>query len=406
MGLDKLNELCREQLAELDRAGTAKRVEAIITGVIPPCNGKGPRYLLHGCGNREFLRFNSNSYLGLGLHPQVIAAEEEAARAYGTGPGAVRFISGTYQPHLELENRLAGFHGRPAAMIFSAAYSAVMGVLPQLISPATVVLSDELNHNCIINAIRLARPAVKAVYNHLDITDLEKKILELKGKGNRLLLVTDGVFSMRGDHVDLAAVNEVCAKHEHDFGEGIITVVDDSHGIGALGATGRGIEEQSRGRADILIATLGKGLGVNGGYVTAEPPVIDLLREKTPFYVYSNPITPAEAAAARKALEILDSPAGLKLLARLRGLTKRLRAGLIQAGYEILHGDHPIVPLMIRNTQKTASLAEKLFENSILATPINYPVVPKGDEEIRLQVAADHTEADIDQVLAALEPAR
>ncbi len=402
MGLEKLNRILQAQLKELDHTGTSKRRESVITGIKPAANGFGPRYLLAGQGNKEFLRMNSNSYLGLAMHPAVISAEEKAAREYGAGPGAVRFISGTCQPHVELEERLALFHNREGAMIFSAAYAAVMGILPQLITPLTVVLSDQLNHNSIINAIRLAKPAAKAIYRHLDMADLEDQIKALAGKGERLVVVTDGIFSMRGDHAPLDRIDAICRTYEKHFSEGIITVVDDSHGVGAFGKTGRGTEEYTDTRADVLVATLGKSLGVNGGYVAADVAVIDYLRERSPFYVYSNPITPSEAAAARKGLEILDSAEGQQLLDHLRTLTKHLEDGLVQAGYEILAGDHPIVPIMVCDTQKTAALVSHLFEQGILVTGLNFPVVPKGDEEIRLQVSASHTEKDIEYVLSAL----
>ncbi len=172
MNQDKLSNILTESLSELDRKGLRKGAEKVICGIKPAGEGLGPRYHLAGYGRRDFLRMNSNSYLGLSLHPKVIKAEEEAVRTFGTGPGAVRFISGTHAPHLQLEKQLAEFHGRQAAMIFSAAYAAVMGVIPQLISEETIVLSDALNHNSIINSLRLARPARKIIYNHLDMAFL------------------------------------------------------------------------------------------------------------------------------------------------------------------------------------------------------------------------------------------
>jgi glycine C-acetyltransferase len=400
---DKLTRILNDSLEELKARGTRKGAEHVITGFKPATAGSGPRCYLEGYGERLFLRMNSNSYLGLSFHPQIIEAEEKAARSFGAGPGAVRFISGTYAPHIELENRLARFHGRAAAMIFSAAYAAVMGVLPPLITDDTIVLSDALNHNCIINAMRLARPAQKIIYRHLDTGDLEANIKDCAGRCQRLLVVTDGIFSMRGDHAPLKEIAALCHHYEDRFAEGIITVVDDSHGVGAFGQNGRGVEEYTGGRADILVATLGKAFGVNGGYVVAERAVIDYLRETSSFYVYSNPITPSEAAAATKALELLDGGEGKKLLADLRHLTDRLRDGLASQGHETIAGAHPIVPLMVRDTEKTATLVRYLFENNILVTGLNYPVVPKGDEEIRFQVAANHTEQDIDHVLNVLK---
>ena len=403
MSLEKLEIPLRQQLEAIDSKGVSKRHEKIITGIMGAEGGFGPRVYLAGEGDKPFVQMNSNSYLGLSTEKDVIQAEEEASHKFGTGPGAVRFISGTFEPHVTLEKKLAVFYSRETAMIFSAAYSAVMGVLPQLITEETVVISDELNHNCIINAIRLARPAEKAVYRHLDMEDLEAAIKRYSGKCRRMIVVTDGIFSMRGDHAPLDEIVGICKKYEEKFEEGIITVVDDSHGVGAFGKTGRGTEEVTSVKVDIHIATLGKALGVNGGYVVSSETVINYLRETAPFYIFSNPITPSEAAAAIKSLDILDSPRGLKLLEKLRTLTRQIEEGLKDLGYETIPGEHPIVPLMIRDTEKTSRLVKHLFENGILATGLNFPVVPKGDEEIRFQVSANHTEKDIDYLLGVLK---
>jgi glycine C-acetyltransferase len=403
MSLKKLEIPLKKQLEAIDSKGVSKRYEKIITGIMGAKGGLGPRVTLAGEGDKPFLQMNSNSYLGLSTDKDVIQAEEEASHRFGTGPGAVRFISGTFEPHVRLEKKLATFCGREAAMIFSAAYSAVMGVLPQLITEETVVISDELNHNCIINAIRLAHPAEKALYRHLDMEDLEAAIKRFSGKCRRMIVVTDGIFSMRGDHAPLNEIIGICKKYEENFEEGIITVVDDSHGIGAFGKTGRGTEEVTGAKVDIHIATLGKALGVNGGYVVSSETVIHYLREAAPFYIFSNPITPSEAAAAIKSLDILDSPRGLKLLEKLLTLTHRLEEGLKDLCYETILGEHPIVPIMIRDTEKTSRLVKHLFENGILATGLNFPVVPKGDEEIRFQISANHTEKDIDYLLGVLK---
>jgi glycine C-acetyltransferase len=402
MSLQKIAGHLTNHVAALKANGTAKGNEKIITGIKAAAAGFSERYYLAGYGDRAFLRMNSNSYLGLALHRQLIETEAKAAEEFGTGPGAVRFISGTYRPHIELEKALAAFHGREAAMVMSAAYATVMGVLPQLVTSSTLVVSDALNHNSIITAIRLSQPADKAVYAHVDMKALEKILDANKGRVKRVCVVTDGVFSMRGDHVPLEEIAAICERHEAGYDEGILTIVDDSHGVGALGRTGRGTEEYTHARADILIATLGKALGVNGGYVVSTAPVIDYLRETAPFYIYSNPITPAEAAAALTSLQILDSAEGGELLAQLRKLGTKLRTELQALGYETVMGKHPVVPLFIRDTEKTAALVAYLFDHDILVTGLNYPVVPKGDEEIRLQVSASHTEKDIDYLLERL----
>lgn len=402
MRAERLERNLEERLAELGRSGRLKGDEAVVTGVIPPSNGKGPRFLLEGHGAQPFLRMNSNSYLGLSLDAEVKAAEDRAVLQYGTGPGAVRFISGTWTPHVALERRLAEFHGREAAMLFSSAYATVMGLLPQLTTDRTVVISDELNHNCIINAIALGRPAEKRIWKHLDLADLERHLKENAGAYDRAIVVTDGVFSMRGDHAPLDAIRKIIDDHDSAFAENAILIVDDSHGVGAFGATGRGTEEVTGARADLLVGTLGKAFGVNGGYVTGSATVIHYLRETSPFYIYSNPITPAEAAAALKSIEIVDSARGAQLLDHLREMTARFRHGLTVLGLETLPGEHPVVPLMVRDTTRTAVLVAHLRNAGILATGLNFPVVPRGDEEIRFQISADHTPADIDEALAAL----
>ena len=402
MAAERLERKLEERLAELGRSGRLKGDELIITGVIPAADGKGPRFLLEGYGAQPFLRMNSNSYLGLSFDAEVRAAEDEAVRQYGTGPGAVRFISGTWSMHVALERRLAEFHGREAAMLFSSAYATMMGLLPQLTTDRTAVISDELNHNCIINAIALGRPAEKRIWKHLDLDDLERHLKEAAQTCDRAIVVTDGVFSMRGDHAPLDEIRKIVNKYDPAFAENAILIVDDSHGVGAFGSTGRGTEEVTGARADLLVGTLGKAFGVNGGYVTGSATIIRYLRETSPFYIYSNPITPAEAAAALKAVEIVDSPRGRELLRHLREMTARFRHGLGVLGLETLPGEHPVVPLMVRDTTRTAVLVAHLRNAGILATGLNYPVVPRGDEEIRFQICADHTPADIDEALAAL----
>jgi glycine C-acetyltransferase len=406
MSLDRLEPLLTRALADLDATGRRKGRERVIVAVRPARGESGPRYRLEGCGDREFLRMNSNSYLGLSRHPRVIEAESRATDAFGTGPGAVRFISGTHQPHVALERGLAAFHGRDAAMLMSAAYASVMGVLPQFITERTAVISDALNHNCIINAIRLARPGMKAVYEHLDLAELERSLDAHAGQAARAVVVTDGVFSMRGDHAPLDRITDLCRRYDVRYPEGVLTVVDDSHGVGAFGRTGRGTEEYTGARADVLIGTLGKAFGVNGGYVVSNATVISYLRETAPSYVYSNPITPGEAAAALAALQIVDSPAGIDRINHMRRLAARLREGLAALGLETIPGEHPIVPILIRDTRKTAALARHCFDRNVLVTGLTYPVVPKGDDEIRMQVSADLTLRDIEDVLALLKDFR
>lgn len=404
MPTDRVEKILEGKLAEFAAAGRLKGEEAVIRGILPAGGGKGPRYLLEGGGGTPYLRMNSNNYLGLSWHPMVAAADEHATHEFGAGPGAVRFISGTWSPHIALERRLARFHGRQSAMLYSSAYATMMGVLPVLVTERTAVLSDALNHNCIINAIALARPLEKRIYAHLDLDELEQHLKEASKSCSRALIVTDGVFSMRGDHAPLDKIMQLASTYDSQFPENAFVIVDDSHGIGALGRTGRGTEEATGSQpADILISTLGKSFGVNGGYVAASDAVVRYLRETSAFYIYSNPITPAEAAAALAAVDLLESDRGLALLNHLAAVTRHFRTGLEHLGLETLPGEHPVVPLMVRDSDRTARLVEHLKHKGILVTGLNYPVVPKGEEEIRFQMSADHTPRDIDEALAALK---
>ena len=217
-------------------------------------------------------------------------------------------------------------------------------------------------------------------------------------------MVTDGVFSMRGDHAPLDAIAKLIAEFDALFPENVILMVDDSHGVGGFGKTGRGTEEiTGSGAIDVLIGTLGKAFGVNGGYVVASDTIVGYLRETSPFYIYSNPITPAEAEAAIVAVDHVDSEEGVAALDHLRSMTAGFRKGLTQLGLETVAGAHPVVPLLVRDSARTARLVAHLRAHGILATGLNYPVVPKGEEEIRFQISADHTALDIDETLVALE---
>jgi glycine C-acetyltransferase len=207
---------------------------------------------------------------------------------------------------------------------------------------------------------------------------------------------------MRGDHAPLDRISELAQAFDAHFAQNVVVVVDDSHGVGALGESGRGVEERTGSRADILIATLGKALGVNGGYAAGSATLVEFLRETSPFYVYSNPITAGEAAAASRALEILDSQQGRRLIAHLHAMTQRFRQGLGRLGLETLPGSHPVVPLMVRDSARTGALVRHLRSRGVLATGLHFPVVPEGEDEIRFQISSDHTPYDIDQALAAL----
>ena len=405
MSLDKLNTALLADVAKLAAEGRAKAPERIIVGYVPPRDGRGPRYRLQG-SDRDFLRMNSNSYLSLSNHPDVLAAADRASHAFGAGPGAVRFIDGTFEPHAQLESRIAHFVGRPAARVFNSAYTTVLGVALTLAGPDTFWIGDELNHNCIIRAMRIANvpSAQRAIFKHNDLADLAAHLDRVPDGTGRVIVIFDGIFSMRGDHAPVADIARLAARHDQRFRDGVITVMDDSHGIGAYGPTGRGTEEHCTASVDVFVGTFGKAFGVNGGFVAASPEMVEAVRQKADTYIYTNPLGAADAAAAVQAVEVADGEEGRARLANLKARTAQFRDGLRALGFESIPGPHAVVPLLVRDTARVRTMVANLFERGILAVGLTFPVVPKGDETIRFQINAAHTEADIAAVLAALAP--
>ena len=403
MSLDSLDETLAGELDSLQAAGRAKKPERIITGYIPPKGGYGPRYLLHG-QNKEFLRLNSNSYLSLSNHPALIKAADEATREFGVGPGAVRFIDGTFRYHTGLEERIARFTDKPAAKIFNSAYTANCGLALTIGTDKTHWIGDQLNHNSIIRAMRIANvpSGNKGIYKHNDMDDLQRCLDQVGDGIERVVVIFDGIFSMRGDFAPINRIIEISEKYNPRFKDGVITVVDDSHGIGAYGTTGRGTSEFCGSAPDIIIGTFGKAFGVNGGFIAASETVVEMVRQKADTYIYTNPLSVADCAAAIMAIDICDSQEGVNLLKNLRERTSRFRDGLGLLGRESIPGPHPIVPLLIRDTAATHALVGKLYARGVLVVGLTFPVVPQGDETIRFQINAAHTEADIDFVLSLL----
>ena len=400
MALDKLDKSLAEEISSLKEEGRAKSPERIITEYIPPQGEFGPRYRLEGSDN-EFIRLNSNSYLSLSFHPQVMEAADKATAAFGVGPGAVRFIDGTFTPHAQLEKRIAAFVNKPAAKIFNSAYTSNCGLALSISNKKTHWIGDQLNHNSIIRAMRITNipSANKGILKHNDMADLRRCLDEVSPEMERVVVVFDGIFSMRGDYAPIAEIVTICKEYEHKFKDGVITVVDDSHGIGAYGETGRGTPEYAGAWPDIVVGTFGKAFGVNGGFIAGSETVIEAVRQKADTYIYTNPLSAADCAAATTAIDICDSPEGLERLAHLGRVTARFRKGLTDLGLESIPGPHPVVPLMVRDTAKTHALVRNLYEHGVLVVGLTFPVVPAGDETIRFQINACHTEADIDRVL-------
>lgn len=391
-----------QEIERIENAKTAKRHEKIIEGF---SDDSAPQAIINGKPHRIF---NSNDYLGLRFNPSLKQAEHDASQKFGTGPGAVRFISGTLKVHRDLEKAVAKFHGRDDAIVISSAFATNLAVLfclirgqsaDSLVQGDTLVISDELNHRSIIDGIRVAGlpKENKAIFKHMDAEDLRRVLEENKGKFRRVVLVTDGVFSMLGEYQDLKQIKAVVSDFDSEFEEGIILVVDDAHGIGAFGKTGRGVEEVAGAKADVLIGTFGKAFGADGGYVTGDQSLIDYLRESAATYIYSNSISPGTAGAALASVNLLQTSQGEELLGKSKSNVELFKKLMASSGFKFAaESIHPIQPVLMGDPGKSKAFREALFEAGILVTSINYPVVPKGRDEIRVQISAAHTKEDIE----------
>ncbi len=403
MSLDKLDAALKNEIKELNDEGRAKIPERIIEQYIPPADGHGPRYRLKGY-DRQFLRLNSNSYLSLSNNSEMIKAADRATDKFGVGPGAVRFIDGTFALHTDLEKRIAQFVNKPAAKIFNSAYTSNLGLAIAISNKKTHWIGDQLNHNSIIRAMRIANipSANKGIFKHNDMDDLKRCLDEVPEGIERVIVIFDGIFSMRGDCAPIDRIEHIAGEYDSKFRDGVATVVDDSHGIGAYGAAGRGTMEYCSAYPDVIVGTFGKAFGVNGGFIASSRTLIETIRQKADTYIYTNPLSVADCAAAIKAMDICDSSKGLELLKNLAARTKQFRQGLEARGKETIDGPHPVVPMLVRDTDKTHAIVSSLFENGVLVVGLTFPVVPRGDETIRFQINASHTEKDIDYVLGLL----
>jgi len=403
-------DLLSQETERIDNLSLSKRREKIISGFT---DEDPPRAVIDG---RKYYVFNSNDYLSLRFHPLLKQKEKEASYKYGAGPGAVRFISGTLKVHKDLEEELAKFHRKEDAMIFSSAFAANQGVIFPLIVGQTkntvvcdrvLVVSDELNHRSIIDAIRLAKLPTeqKAIFKHLDIDDLESVVKNSIGKFDRVLIITDGVFSMLGEVQRLKEIAEIKKRYDERFKNGILIVVDDAHGVGVLGKTGQGSEEEERCEVDVLVGTFGKAFGTDGGYVVSKKVIIDYLRESAATYIYSNNLAPSTAAASLEAIKLVQSKEGIKirrkLIDNINYFKEKARKKIPMAADSY----HPIQPVLIGDPQKTKKIVSRLFDDGFLTTAISYPVVPPGRDEIRVQINANHSKKTIDLLIASLKKA-
>ncbi len=377
-------DLFRSTLEEIRTAGTWKE-ERIL---------QSPQGAEIEVGGRLVLNFCANNYLGLSSHPDLLAAARAALDGRGYGLSSVRFICGTQDLHRELERRLSAFFGFDDAILFSSCFDANGGVFEALLGEEDAIVSDSLNHASIIDGIRLAK-ARRYRYAHADLADLEAKLVEAADARLRLV-VTDGVFSMDGD---LARLDEICAIAERHRA---MVLVDDSHASGFVGRTGRGTPEHFgvQGRVDILTSTLGKALGgAAGGFVAGPREVVDLLRQRARPYLFSNTLAPPIVGASLAALDLLEGSTGLR--DRLMANALRFREGMTAAGFRLRPGFHPIAPILLGDARLAVDLARDLLEEGIYVVGFSFPVVPKGEARIRVQLSAAHTPEMVDRAVAA-----
>jgi glycine C-acetyltransferase len=345
-------------------------------------------------GGRRVLNFCANNYLGLSGDPRLLAAARAALDSRGYGLSSVRFICGTQDLHRELERRLSAFFGFEDAILFSSCFDANGGVFEALLGEQDAIVSDSLNHASIIDGIRLAK-ARRYRYAHADLADLEAKLGEAADARIRLV-VTDGVFSMDGDLARLDAICAIAERHR------AMVLVDDSHASGFVGATGRGTAEHFgvRGRVDILTSTLGKALGgAAGGFVAGPRAVVDLLRQRARPYLFSNTLAPPIVGASLAALDLLEGSTALR--DRLMENARRFREGMTAAGFRLKPGFHPIAPIMLGDARLAVDMARDLLEEGIYVVGFSFPVVPKGEARIRVQLSAAHTPEMVDRAVAA-----
>lgn len=350
-------------------------------------------------GDQWLLNFCANNYLGLADHPAMITTAQQALERWGFGMASVRFICGTAEIHKELERRISHFLGTEDAILYSSCFDANGGLFETLLGPEDAVISDELNHASIIDGVRLCK-ATRLRYANRDMADLEAKLRESQGARHRLI-ATDGVFSMDGYVAPLDAIVELAERYR------ALVMVDDSHAVGFVGATGAGTPELFgvQGRVDIVTGTLGKALGgASGGYTAAHKEIVEMLRQRSRPYLFSNSLAPSIAAAGIAMLDLLETSG--ELLQRLRENTAYFRSEMVARGFEIPESDHPIVPIMIGDAVEAAAMADRLLAEGIYVRAFSFPVVPRGKARIRTQMSAAHSRDDLDQAITAFEKVR
>ncbi|MCX7427714.1 MAG: glycine C-acetyltransferase [Planctomycetia bacterium] len=387
---DSLKRCLTEQLADIRQAGLYKEERIIDTP-------QGARIAV--VGGREVLNFCANNYLGLANDPRLLAAAKASYDRWGFGLSSVRFICGTQVLHKQLEARITRFMGTEDTILYSSCFDANGGLFETLLGPEDAIISDELNHASIIDGVRLSK-ARRLRYKNSDMADLEAQLQQAADARLRLV-ATDGVFSMDGIIANLAGICDLAERYD------AAVMVDDSHATGFIGRTGRGTPEYHgvMDRVDIVTSTLGKALGgASGGFTTGRREVVELLRQRSRPYLFSNTLAPPIAATTLEVLELLDESTALR--DKLEEITRYFRAGMRQRGFDIPESDHPICPIMLGDAALATRMAAMMLDEGVYVIGFSYPVVPKGKARIRVQVSAAHTRADLDLAMDAFARVR
>jgi len=380
-----LQPVLQKEIAEIKEAGLYKTERVIITP-------QGAEIKVEG--GQEVINFCANNYLGLSSHPKVIEAAKAAIDSHGYGMSSVRFICGTQNVHKELEAKLSEFLGTEDTILYAAAFDANGGVFEPLFGAEDAIISDELNHASIIDGVRLCK-AQRFRYKHNDMADLEAQLQAAKGTRHRII-VTDGAFSMDGTIAQLDKICDLADKYE------ALVMIDESHCTGFLGKTGRGTHEYCgvMDRIDIITGTLGKALGgASGGFTSGKKEIIEMLRQRSRPYLFSNTLAPTIAGASIAVLNMLSEATDLR--DKLEENTKYFRSKMTEAGFDITPGEHPIVPVMLYDAKVAQEFAAKMLEEGIYVIGFYFPVVPKGKARIRVQLSAAHEQAHLDKAIAA-----
>ncbi len=389
----------QEELQEIKDSGLYKAERAITTAQAGHI--KATSDLSGNTAAEEVLNFCANNYLGLADHPEIIAAAKQGLDERGFGMASVRFICGTQDIHKELESRVSRFLGTDDTILFSSCFDANGGVFESLFTKDDAIISDALNHASIIDGIRLSK-AARYRYKNRDMADLRAQLEAARDAGaRRTVIVTDGVFSMDGY---LAPLQEICDLAE-EFGA--LVMVDDSHAVGFMGESGAGTPEHAgvSDRVDIYTGTFGKALGgASGGYVSGRGEIVEMLRQRARPYLFSNSLAPAIVEATMKALDLVENAGELR--EKLFANAERFRTGMSEAGFELLDGEHAIVPVMFGDAVVASKVADAMLDNGVYVTAFSFPVVPRGEARIRVQLSAAHTPEDIDRCVAAFSESR